>query len=354
MYGAILGDIIGKPYEFNKKLADEKKFPLFGKYSRYSDDKIIYRRYIEMYGAILGDIIGKPYEFNKKLADEKKFPLFGKYSRYSDDTVMTIAVGEAIVNTLGKSDDEVKEELVKCMQKWGQKYPNAGFGGKFRHWLVSANPEPYNPEPYNSFGDGSAMRVSSIAWIFNSLEDVLHYAKLSAEVTHNHPEGIKGAQAAASAVYLARTGKSKEEILDYIVKTFSYDLSKCSDDYKPMSRDEKNSSCMCAVPQAFVAFREGDSFESVIRKAISDEKNSSCMCAVPQAFVAFREGDSFESVIRKAISQGGDADTVAAIAGSIAEAYYGVPNSLKSRALTYLPKDLQLALVKQIIPKCCK
>lgn len=269
-----------------------------------------------MYGAILGDIIGKPYEFNKKLADEKKFPLFGKYSRYSDDTVMTIAVGEAIVNTLGKSDDEVKEELVKCMQKWGQKYPNAGFGGKFRHWLVSAN-----PEPYNSFGDGSAMRVSSIAWIFNSLEDVLHYAKLSAKVTHNHPEGIKGAQAAASAVYLARTGKSKEEILDYIVKTFNYDLSKCSDDYKPVSRDEKNSSCMCAVPQAFVAFREGDSFESVIRKAIS---------------------------------QGGDADTVAAIAGSVAEAYYGVPNSLKSRALTYLPKDLQLALVKQIIPKCCK
>ncbi|MGX8686332.1 MAG: ADP-ribosylglycohydrolase family protein, partial [bacterium] len=164
-----------------------------------------------MIGAILGDMIGAPYEFDRG-GKTKEFPLFVRNSEYTDDTVMTVAAAEALMDSMGKSDDEIRRALVKSMQKWGHRYPNAGYGGMFYRWLFSGN-----PRPYGSFGNGSAMRVSSAGWLFDSLEETRHMARLTAEVTHNHPEGIKGAEAAASAIYLARTGRSKEEIKEYIV-----------------------------------------------------------------------------------------------------------------------------------------
>ena len=146
-----------------------------------------------MYGAILGDMIGAPYEFD--MGDKTKdFPLFSRRSQFTDDSVMTVAVAEALLNTLGKSDEEIKAALVKSMQKWGHAYPNAGYGGMFYRWLRAKD-----PQPYNSYGNGSAMRVSAAGWLFDTLEETRHMARLTAEVTHNHPKGIKGAEATASA-----------------------------------------------------------------------------------------------------------------------------------------------------------
>ena len=177
-----------------------------------------------MYGAILGDMIGAPYEFDR--GDKTKdFPLFSKGSQFTDDSVMTVAVAEALMDSMGQSDEEIKKVLVRSMQKWGRKYPYAGYGGMFRGWL-----EEEDPQPYGSFGNGSAMRVAAAGWLYEDLEETRHAARLTAEVTHNHPEGIKGAEATASAIYLARTGSSKEEIKDYIVREFGYDL------WRPVSR----------------------------------------------------------------------------------------------------------------------
>ena len=163
-----------------------------------------------MYGAILGDMIGAPYEFDR--GDKTKdFPLLSADSQFTDDTVMTIAVAEALLDTMGQSDEAVRAAVVRSMQKWGRKYPNAGYGGRFRGWLRTAD-----PKPYGSYGNGSAMRVSAAGWLFDDLETTRHTARLTAEVTHNHPEGIKGAEATASAIFLARTGKGKDEIRDYI------------------------------------------------------------------------------------------------------------------------------------------
>lgn len=161
-----------------------------------------------MIGAILGDMIGAPYEFDRS-GKTKEFPLFCRYSEFTDDSVMTIAVAEALMDSMGGNDDEIRKALIKSMQKWGHRYPNAGYGGMFYRWLRERN-----PRPYGSFGNGSAMRVSSAGWLFGSLEETRHMARLTAEVTHNHPEGIKGAEAAASAIFLARTGKGKKEIKD--------------------------------------------------------------------------------------------------------------------------------------------
>lgn len=175
-----------------------------------------------MIGAFIGDFVGSPYEFDAGLSKEYltrlDFPLFSKISRLTDDTVMTIAVCEAVMN--GRNDSNLTErEVAKCMQLWGAKYPHAGYGGRFRDWLKT---EP--PQPYNSYGNGSAMRVSSVGWLYDTLEDVLEYAEITAAVTHNHPEGIKGAQSVAAAIFLARTGHSKEEIKRYIEENFHYDL----------------------------------------------------------------------------------------------------------------------------------
>ena len=172
-----------------------------------------------MYGAILGDIIGSPYEFDR--GDKTKvFPLFSRHSEFTDDTVMTIAVTDAFLESLdGKGkcrisdldEDDLKAKLVEKMQDYGKRYPYAGYGGNFAYWL-----EDENPEPYNSFGNGSAMRVSSVAWLFNDIISVINAARISAEITHNHPEGIKGAQATAAAIFLARTGASKSKIKSFI------------------------------------------------------------------------------------------------------------------------------------------
>ena len=245
-----------------------------------------------MYGAILGDMIGSPYEFDRG-KKTKEFPLFARNSMFTDDSVMTIAVAEAFMEAeQGASDDEIKQLLISNMRRWGRKYPYAGYGMRFSIWLA----EP-KPKAYGSYGNGSAMRVSSVAWLFDDLDTVRKMARLSAEVTHNHPEGIKGAESTAAAIYLARTGKTKEEIKEYIIKEFGYDLSRTCGEIRPTYYHVE-----------------------------------SCMGTVPEAITAFLEGDSFEDVIRTAVSLGGDCDTLTAIAGSIAEGFYGVPEVLKKES----------------------
>lgn len=174
-----------------------------------------------MYGAILGDIIGSPFEFDR--GDKtKNFDLFSKGCGFTDDSVMTIAVGEALLAVGPEAVvKEIEEAVASNMQDWGKRYPHAGYGGSFRHWL-----KENNPKPYGSYGNGSAMRVSAAGWLYDSIERTREVARATANVTHNHPEGIKGAEATASAVYMARNGSSKEEIKEYIEREFHYDLSR--------------------------------------------------------------------------------------------------------------------------------
>lgn len=256
-----------------------------------------------MYGAILGDMIGAPYEFSQAPRD-KGFPLFIEGSHFTDDSVMTVAVAEALLDTLGADDQTVSEALMAAMQHWGRCYPNAGYGGRFRHWLVAEQ-----PAPYGSFGNGSAMRVSAAGWLCDSLAETRRLARLSAAVTHNHPEGIKGAEAVASAIFLARQGSTKEAMRAFISETFGYDLSRSCDDIRPM-----------------YTF------------------NETCQGTVPEAITAFLEGENFEDVIRTAVTLGGDCDTLTCIAGSIAEAFYGVPQKLVDACRARLPEDM-LAVV---------
>ena len=261
-----------------------------------------------MYGAILGDIIGSPYEFDAG-EKTKKFPLFSENSVWTDDTVMTIAVADAFLTAgLDGPEDQLKKQLVKFLRHYGKLFPKAGYGLRFWKWLHS-----WRPKPYNSFGNGSAMRVSSVAWLYNDLESVRKAARISAEVTHNHPEGIKGAEATATAIFLARTGRSKDEIKSYITNEFGYDLSLTCDEIRP-------------------------NYHHV----------QTCQETVPEAITAFLEGESFEDVIRTAVSLGGDCDTVAAIAGSIAEGFYGVPEELKNICRNRLAVELQWVLDKFI------
>ena len=257
-----------------------------------------------MYGAILGDIIGSPYEFDRG-TKTKDFPLFSPNSTFTDDSVMTLAVADAFLSITPDTENaDICRRLVQSMQSYGRKYPDAGYGGKFRLWLKDPN-----PQPYGSYGNGSAMRVSSAGWLFDDLQTVRHMARLSAEVTHNHPEGIKGAEATASAIFLARTGSSKSEIKAYIEENFHYDLSRTCDEIRP-------------------AYHHVES----------------CQETVPEAITAFLEGDSFEDVIRTAVSLGGDCDTLTAIAGSIAEGFYGVPEELKQQCRQRLPEELRQVL----------
>ena len=256
-----------------------------------------------MYGAILGDMIGAPYEFD--MGDKTKdFPLFVKTSQFTDDSVMTIAVAEALLDTMGKTDDEIRAALVSSMQKWGHKYPHAGYGARFIGWLRDAD-----PQPYGSYGNGSAMRVSSAGWLFDTLEQTRKAASLTSVVTHNHPEGIKGAEATASAIFLARTGHSKDEIRDYIVREFGYDLSRTCNQIRPTYHHVE-----------------------------------SCQETVPEAITAFLEGEDFEDVIRTAVSLGGDCDTLTCIAGSMAEAFYGVPEDMIAECRNRLPEDMLAVL----------
>ena len=253
-----------------------------------------------MYGALLGDMIGAPFEFDRG-GKTKEFPLFCRWSQFTDDSVMTIAVAEALMDSMGKTDEEVKKALVASMQKWGHIYPDAGYGVRFYGWLAADD-----PQPYGSYGNGSAMRVSSAGWLYNTLEETRKYARLSAEVTHNHPEGIKGAESVASAIFLARTGASKEEIRAYIIREFGYDLSRTCDEIRPE---------YCHV--------------------------ESCQKTVPEAITAFLEGNDFEDVIRTAVSLGGDCDTLTCIAGSMAEAFYGVSENMKKECRVRIGSDMR-------------
>ena len=262
-----------------------------------------------MYGAILGDIIGSPFEFDR--GDKTKdFPLFPRGAEFTDDTVMTLAVADAFLDVLDEkekrevAEDEIKARLVAKLREFGRRYPGAGYGEGFARWLESSD-----PKPYGSFGNGSAMRVSSSAWLFDDLDSVLNAARISAEVTHNHPEGIKGAQATAAAIFLARTGADKQKIKSLIETRFGYDLSRSCDEIRPG---------YCHV--------------------------ESCQETVPEAITAFLEGKSFEDVIRTAVSLGGDSDTLTAIAGSIAEGFYGVPDELKRECRERLTDDLAAVL----------
>lgn len=249
-----------------------------------------------MYGAILGDIIGSPYEFDMG-NKTKDFPLFSDNSQFTDDTVMTIAVAEAFLDA-PDDEDALRWRLVRSMQKWGHRYPGAGYGIRFCRWL-----DCDDPRPYNSFGNGSAMRVSAVAWLYQDMAAVRKMARLSADVTHNHPEGIKGAEATAAAIFLGRTGHSKAEIKAYMENEFHYDLRRTCDEIRPHYRHVE-----------------------------------SCQETVPEAITAFLEGNSFEDVIRTAVSLGGDCDTLTCIAGSIAEGYYGVPEELKQACKSRVPE----------------
>ena len=256
-----------------------------------------------MYGAILGDMIGAPYEFDRG-RKTKEFPMFIKESQFTDDSVMTVAVAEALLDTPGGSEAEGKAALVRSMQKWGHRYPNAGYGGMFWHWLRAKD-----PKPYGSFGNGSAMRVAAAGWLYETLEETRQAARWTAEVTHNHPEGVKGAESVAAAIWLARHGSSKEEIRDYITREFGYDLSRSCDEIRP-------------------------GYHHV----------ETCQQTVPEAITAFLEGEDFEDVIRTAVSLGGDCDTLTCIAGSMAEAFYGIPEELTAECRNRLPKDMLAVL----------
>ncbi|MBR6443992.1 MAG: ADP-ribosylglycohydrolase family protein [Firmicutes bacterium] len=253
-----------------------------------------------MYGAIIGDIAGSEYEFSP--TKDKNFKMFGKECEFTDDSVMTTAVAEALLDLTGdEKEDDIKDMFVGKMKRWGRRYPRAGYGGRFIMWLMTED-----TKPYNSYGNGSAMRVSPVGWLYDDLETTRKMARLSAEVTHDHPEGIKGAESTAAAIFMARNGASKVEIKEYIEKEFGYDLDRTCNEIRP-----------------------GYYFDVT------------CQGSVPEAFIAFLEGESYEDVIREAVSLGGDADTQAAIAGSIAEAFYGIPENLKAEADKRMTDDMK-------------
>ena len=250
-----------------------------------------------MFGAIIGDIVGSRFEFDN--CKSKEFELFTNTCDYTDDTVMTLAVAKALLLYGTITDmDAFKRELVRVMHEVGMLHPYCGYGGRFCTWMMKND-----TEPYGSFGNGSAMRVSPVAWFAGSLDECEKLAAATAEVTHNHPEGIKGAVAVAGAIYLARTGHSMAEIRDYTEQYYHIDFT--LDEIRP----------------------DYDFVET-------------CQGSVPQALEAFFESTGFEDAIRNAVSIGGDSDTIADMAGAIAEAYYGVDREMKDIALSYLDLDL--------------
>ena len=250
-----------------------------------------------MLGAIIGDIAGSVYEF---CSDKSKtFKFFSPGCRPTDDSIMTVAVGCACTQSDMKDEQEFKRILVHLMRELGRQYPDAGYGRGFYRWLMEDD-----MGPYHSYGNGSAMRVSPVAWAADTLEAAERFAKWSAEVTHDHPEGIKGAQAVAAAVFMARGGASKQEIREYISRRY-YDLDFTVD-----------------------GIRDGYCFDVT------------CKGSVPQAIVCFLEASDFEDAVRNAISLGGDCDTQAAMAGAIAEAYFGIPDDIEEQVLEYMDDTL--------------
>ncbi len=253
-----------------------------------------------MLGAIIGDMVGAPFEFDRG-NKSKEFQLFSGYSHWTDDSVMTIAVADALLSVeKDAEDDAIRTSVIEHMRKWGKAYPYAGYGTGFSEWLDSDN-----PKPYGSYGNGSAMRVSSVGWLYDDLERTQDVASLTADVTRNHVEGIKGAEAVAAAIFLARTGSSKAEIKEYVEFECRYDLSRTCDEIRPTYHHIE-----------------------------------SCQETVPEAITAFLEGEDFEDVIRTAVSLGGDCDTLTCIAGSMAEAFYGVPEDMEKECRRRLEKDM--------------
>ena len=252
-----------------------------------------------MLGAVIGDIIGSVYEFTGQKRYD--FEMLPEGSRFTDDSVMTVAVAHWLSHCDEKGNtDHSKEHLIRSMQMLGHKYPYAGYGGSFNAWLWCEN-----PQPYNSWGNGAAMRVSPIGLYVETLDEAFELAKTSAEVSHNHPEGIKGAQAVASAVWLAKHGHTKDEIRDYIMDKFHYDLTRNVDEIRP-------------VYKWYV----------------------SCQGSVPESIICFLEGKDFVDVVRLAVSLGGDADTMACIAGSIAACIYPIPEWIATECEKRLTPDL--------------
>ena len=259
-----------------------------------------------MIGAIVGDIAGSRFEWHNRKS--KRFTLLkGEHEsrhpcRFTDDSVMTLAVADAIMKWReagGGSYDALSTKAIASMQEFGRRYPHAGYGGAFRRWLGAAD-----PRPYNSWGNGAAMRVSACGWAGRTPDEVKAMSRAVTEVTHNHPEGIKGAEATAVATFLARTGKSKEEIKEVVVRDY-YPLDFTLDEIRP-----------------------------------GYEFDVSCQGSVPQALEAFFESTSFEDAIRNAISIGGDSDTIGAICGAVAGAYYSVPDDIRAKTETFLDAHL--------------
>lgn len=242
-----------------------------------------------MLGAITGDIIGSRFEFNG--TKSTAFDLLGHGCRFTDDSAMTLAVAEWLLDDTNLTHEVLEQKMVK----YGELDPEAGYGGKFYDWLFRPDKlwEDGIRRPYNSWGNGSAMRVSPVGWMFDTLEETEQVAEISASITHNHPEGIKGAQATAAAVFMARNGASKEAIRSYISNRFGYDLNRTIEEIRPKYRFEV-----------------------------------SCQKSVPEAVIAFLDSKDYESAVRLAVLLGGDADTQACIAGGIAEAFYGMPDDL--------------------------
>jgi ADP-ribosylglycohydrolase len=272
-----------------------------------------------MIGAIAGDIIGAPYEFNNiKTTD---FDIFNKRTYFTDDTVMLLANAKWLLDSVRNPDKYSIDKLEKFMVELGEEYPHAGYGGMFYRWLfqyesfvTEDGKQATKRMPYNSFGNGSAMRVIPVGWVCETIEETLQVAKISASITHNHIEGIKGAQATAASIFLARKGKSKEEIRSYIEQNFNYNLNRTCEEIRP---------CY--------------------------EFNETCQGTVPEAIIAFLDSSDFENSIRLAVSLGGDSDTLACITGGIAEAFYGIPDIFKSFVDYFLIEDL-----KEILDDFCK
>ncbi len=263
---------------------------------------------MDMLGAIAGDIIGSVYE--GKSIKTKDFPLFSRQSRFTDDTVLTVAVADVILNA---EKFLHSSRYIDQFRWYYRRYAYAGYGRNFREWAKSDS-----NEPYYSFGNGAAMRVSPIGFAFNDLDTVLREAQRSAEVTHNHPEGIKGAQAIAAVIFLARTGEEKIGIKSYIQTSFGYDLGQTLNQIRP-----------------------------------NYQYDSTCQGSVPQAIIAFLESTNFEDAIRNAVSIGGDSDTIACMTGAIAQAYYGgVPKAIAEQTLSHLNEHLCTITEKFMFQYC--
>lgn len=251
-------------------------------------------------GAVAGDVIGSAYEFNP--TRDHDFELFTPHSTFTDDTVLTMANARWLL----EDEEHTHEKLVEIMLDLCWKYPDRGYGGRFARWIHDDD-----PQPYGSFGNGSAMRVSPIGYYAKTLDEALALAKISAEVTHNHPEGIKGAQATAAAIFLARQGKTKQEIRDYVSQTFDYDLSRTLEEIRPTFTFDET-----------------------------------CQRTVPEAIICFMEGKDYEDVVRLSVALAGDADTIAAIAGAISSAVDEVPNEISQPVIALLSDEFCTTLLQ--------